>query len=637
MKRFSALAVKEIRQHGLPFSLLLFFETLLFGLILLGTYTGESVTVLEAHQGFMIFFVPLAAIVLGRRLVVGEYYARTQLYLEGLPLSRAEMLLVKLILGLVALEGIAFASLGTSLVAAFFRETLDAWFVTILVAKTAFFTAGVWAFFFTMGLIGRLRVTLYFFFFIALYLVDEQTAFDLEEFGLFALVHPATMPFERETMPVGHLAQTAVWTGFWVALAFGLGLIREGSLTESLGRRMTQKEKALTAVLVIAMLMGLAFFEERQQREPYRFPEEAVFRSDEQPIEILYLLPSLRPAAADLGQHLDKILGDFANYLGWNELPPVRLAHRAGLDGDRFEEAELTEDEGILIRLNFTSDALDLPALTAYLSGEVLDAQTDERAQFEPYAWFRDGLATWWGAPATSSPDVLTGSCSERRLLGLWASADLNAESIQRWHLFRERHGKEAANAVALSGIEILAARHGGDAVQRLAQTFFPEDVPEDFGTTLRERLKPMPRRFEEAIGEPWQDFLRAWLDELKAQRDSGPCNPRLAELPEATAGVDVEIGDGSIRDVVFTLSFSEPPPPDLAVTLLHSRLDPFDAELDEEDLRRRESLWDDGSTQGRWRLPGLYGRGSRAFLALDVDWPGLGEVRLVAERRNFR
>ena len=172
--------MKELRQHAVTFLLLALFLGFTWSLLALGVILApDTVTWLEVHAEFLRFFTVVSALALGNRLVVAEYHARTQIFLEALPLRRVEMLLVKLSLGLFVLGGAAFLSLGVTMALASFREPIDAVFASILCIRTLVFVLFLWFWFFAMGLLGRLRALVYVVTFLLLGIVMTTTELEL--------------------------------------------------------------------------------------------------------------------------------------------------------------------------------------------------------------------------------------------------------------------------------------------------------------------------------------------------------------------------------------------------------------------------------------------------------------------------
>ena len=92
---------KELRQHwlGLLGVLTTGVISYLFIIAISMAKSGAEIP-FEGFRLFTVLMGVLGALVLNHRLVVVEYQARTQLFLEGLPLARWRMVAVKYGLGL---------------------------------------------------------------------------------------------------------------------------------------------------------------------------------------------------------------------------------------------------------------------------------------------------------------------------------------------------------------------------------------------------------------------------------------------------------------------------------------------------------------------------------------------------------
>ncbi len=652
MRGLKALLGKELGQHalvgiGLAVCLAGAYALLLSAALL----SGETVSLMEAHGGFLLF-ITLAGLVLANRLVVAEYYGRTQLFVEALPVARWQMVAVKYLLGLALLILAAGSSLAATALAALSREPIDLRFLGLVGTRTGCYVFCAWSFFFAMGLLGRFRTAIYIAFLLALTLVDQMTAFEIQRFGPLAVLDSSTLPFERETLPARAVAETVALGAVWTALAFALALIHEGSVAEALARRMSLREKSVLGGLFVALMLAITFLEERRDKEPYAFEQQEVLRSEAVPLEILYLLPERRSDAEALLRRLEDDLASLAGELGWRQPPAVRVAYGPSLDAGIYDVAVLDAHDGLLVRANFQGDGWDPEDFSAHVLGLALDEATGGRARFEPKAWLRDGFAHWWsGRDHTwTGSDHAPGEAASgleqacRRgftplLRALWATRGepLSEERLAAWLRTRERLGEDLAEAVALSGLLVLEQRHGRDAVLGLAHRVFGRRPPEDLRELLYEWRHPMAAEFARATALAWSDFLGEWQGELERLRAAPACRQALAGLADGEGSVEVEAGAGAVRDLVYGFRFAESPPAGTLVTLLHHRLTPFDRELERRDLKRVEKLWPAEARDASWRLPGFYGRGSRVFLALEVESADLGcPIRLWAERREI-
>ena len=593
MRRIAALLEKEARQHSLAVAALLVCLAVLYLLLLLGTAVNpESVTLMQTHAAFL-FFAAFGAAVLANRLVVAEYYGRTQLFVEALPMRRVEMVALKYALGLGVLFFAAGLSLLVTALASVTREAIDARFLGLVATRTAVFLFFIWSFFFAMGFVGRFRGPIYIGILVALGAVEQMTAFELAKFGPLAVID-GTFVVEREVLPTRAVVETLALGAAATVFAFALALLNEGSVAEALARRMSRREKAAIGIFFVALTLALAFFEERKEKEPYAFPEGEVLASGSVPLEVLYLLPERLDDAKALLARLEDELSALASELGWERLPEVRIAYGPSLDPGIYDRAELPENDGILVRANFRrSEGWDARDFSAHIVGLVLDRATRDRARFEPKAWLRDAFAQWWSLRGASGGRLdLETACAEGEtpiLRALWAtrSEPLDERRLEKWRLYRERHGEPLAEAAALSGLLVLESRGGREAVVALARRVLGRDPPEDARELFYEWRRPMARVFEEATGIGWSEHVAGWNAELDRLRAEPSCREVLAGLPEGTASIEVEAGPGTIRDLVYGVRLAEPPAPGTLVAFLHTRLTPFDDELERTEVRR--------------------------------------------------
>jgi len=641
VSRLLRLAAKELRQHALT-GVGLFAVLAVAWLIVLATvaWGAQSLTLLRTHFVFTAGFLPLAGLVLGNRLVVAEWFGRTQLFLEALPVRRWEPVLVKLVLGLGVLLAAALASLGCSALAAAGDEPLGARFLGIMAVRTAAFVAWLWSFLFVMGLTGRFRIPLYLLLGVCLIVVTAFTDLELQRFGPFAALRDVEL--ERRSLPTAPVLETLAMAAGFVAVAFGLALVAEGSVAESLAKRMSQREKVVVGLLLVATMAAVALLEERREKEPFAFRADGVVPAEALPIEVLAQDPERRADAEALVGRLERDLAALQDAMGWETLPPVRVAYRAGLDGRTFEEATLRENEGVLLRANFArTPEWDPTAFSAYALRAALVEATRGRAEHEPRAWLLDGFARWWsergGDP--SGPPLAPG---DRALLrGVWSAAagrGPTAERLRRWRRTREALGPPVAEGLAYAGLLTLEARRGREAVVALGRAAFGAAPPDDVRATLAAWLEPPEAAFAAATGWSFGAFRSAWAAELDRLAADPEVRAALEAVPAGEAEVTVEAGEGAIRDVVYRLRFARPPPAGVLCALLHDELGPFDDPLVERELRREEHTWPADAREATWRLSGRYGPGQRVFLAVQVEAPALGcPLRLAATRQEVR
>ncbi|MGD9162922.1 MAG: ABC transporter permease [Desulfobacteraceae bacterium] len=637
MKRLPVLIQKELNQHKIPFICLSLFILLIFALQLIGTAVSpRSMGFLTTESSFLLVFIPLSATILGNRLVVKEYHGRTQLFIESLPISRVEMVLVKFFTGLAFL---LFFTVFTLLIASGLSHRSDpvsGHFLLILLSRSTMFCYFVWSFLFAMGFTGRFRIPIYLLLTFSLIVINMTSELDITQEGPLALVM-SDFPLERYRYPASQLYQTFFIGSGWLVLAFLISLINEGSVAESLAKPMSQREKAVIGVIIIGFMISASLLESKRVKEPYKFNSDAVITSETEPIEILYIDRNIKPDAIALNDHLENKISDLRNTLGLRKIPPVRIAFRDSLDKDKFETAKLISNDGILVRANFKDiDNWCMDDFTAYLTRAILDNITHNRTRFAPKQWLHDGFSCWWAHDGFSMDSALHKTLLLRSIFAL-KEQDLNQRVIKEWPVFRERFGEPVAEAVAYSGLAYIQSSMGSDPVINLVKQVFGRHIPNDSRETIHEILHPMPVIFEEQTGENWESFLTGWAGWLHNMAAVPEFQEKLAAIPEVSRSLEIFAKEGNIRDIVYEFNFSNIPDSGYICSLLHKKLSPFDSVISPEDLLREEKKFYKHTKSRQRHLTGKYNSGDRVFLALEYDSDILGvPIRILSRRMNI-
>jgi hypothetical protein len=630
-----ALLKKEARQHW-GASIALFALLALGVLILIGNALTDrrSTSLVEVALIYLWLFVPLAGVVLGNRLIVSEYQGRTQLFLEALPIGRAQSIAIKYAIGSGFL--LASSALLIELTArlAAHSEPVSSRFLAILMVRSGAFVLCVWSFLFAFGFLGRFRIPLMILAGLLLVAIGGASDVDLRRFGPFALLDRLTFPFERQVLPLGAVVVTLAIAAGLTAVGFALGLVREGSLAESLSRRMSTRERSMAGMLIFAAIVALSILHGRRAKPPYAFSGSAVLKSARVPVEVLYVDEDARADAAALLAALESDLAELRAALDWRELPPVRIAQRADLDARTFDSAKLTDADGLLVRANLRllSGPSQL-AFRAYIVREVLQLHSHGRATFEPRRWVHDGFARWWverNAPAATS-------IAWARALWATRSRPVTLADLTTWTRFREEVGEPIAEGIAYSGLVSLEGLGGKLEVLALARALYQRRTYQDSRESLRELWHPMAKDLEAATGSSYASFVAAWNRALDAGRATPAARALLDRVPPVRGWLTVEPGAGDIRTVHYGFVFASAPPPGTIVSLLHLQLEPVDVELVPARLEREDHPLAAGALTAEQRLTGRYGRGERVFFALEVESPLLDTpLRVLAQRREL-
>ncbi|MCB9596220.1 MAG: ABC transporter permease subunit [Sandaracinaceae bacterium] len=611
MRRLGGLLLKELWQHGGVLLLLAAFVAAVQGILLLGSAVGpRTITMLEAHATFTRVFLPLLGIALGHRLVVREYHAHTQRFLEALPLYRGEVLVTKLGLGLFVLAGAVTVSLAFAAAIALVKEPLTWHWLTLIFVRTQVFALTLWSVLFTMGLLGRWRIPVYLAMGLVLVFLDQGTDFEVARFGPFGLVSERLI-LERHAAPWAELGTSLAIAAIALGLGVALALLDEGSVAESLAKPMSRRERVAVGVVLCFALIAWDVVDPKHDKAPFDFEGDAVVRREG--LAVLYLDEANRGDAEALADAIAADLARAHDALGYEEpFGPVHVALRTTLEADGYEEVELEgEDDGLLVRAGFSDPAFDARAFRAWVLERAIERATDGRAAFEPNAWVRTGAAALL---------VYGDEAPDPGLAAFWARHRRpRYAALERFWRTEERFGPEVASAVATSAAFAFVSVEGEPAWRAFASEVLAPPAPGVFAMA-----GPSPReRFEAATDAA--AFEARWAASLRTA-SSG--------VPRATASLSIEPEEGLLRSVRWGVRFRGAPPPDAFCALLHAPLGPFDEVVTPSDLSREEvpcaELGEAGS-----RLVGRYSAADRVLLAIELEVPA-GRVRLLAERREL-
>ena len=526
MRRILALLEKEVSHHGWVLLGVFTFLAFVEGVLLLGAAVGpRTITMLEAHETFTRFVFPLLAIALGHRLVVREYYGRTQRFLEALPIHRSEVVLTKYATGLLVLLLALASSLLAAAAIAAFKEPISLGWISLIWLRSEVFCFAVWSVLFAMGLIGRWRIPIYVAGAMVLIFLDKGTDVELARFGPIALVGD-TFVLERHHLPWADLGVTAAIGALAVALAWVLALVNEGSVVESLARTMTSREKATVGILFALSLIAFEVADPKTEAEPFSFESGAVVRRANGAVEVLYREPSERAAATQIAGELEADRETLRAALGFSEMPPVHLALRESLEPWDFEAAPLDHpDDGILLHAAYTDPSFDRVGLRAFALERALDVGTHGRASFEPNAWVR--LAVTRRVARRDSVDTAP------ILDALWLARHRTPRfaSLERFRRTEERFGAPAAAAWAWSASEAVVARSGEDRWMRFARSVLREEPGLALTAMIGARTDPVAARLAREAGLPVSELEAAWASTLRGWCTSSVARP-LHEVP---------------------------------------------------------------------------------------------------------
>lgn len=610
---------KELRQHWPALLLLALLALGGYGLIIISFFMrGESGSVFESLRFFVLIIMTLAGLVLWHRLVVVEYAAKTQLFLEALPVSRWRMVAVKYALGLLVMVGIVALALAIACGLGWRHEALTPRFVSILAVRAVSAAICAYHFFFMMGFLGRYRLVLYLVAGLVVMILSEFSDLQLNHFGPLALLDDR-FPYENQRFPWEALRMTWGLSAVGLALAFLLALTREGGVAALLAEKMSHREKVFLAALIVGGLFAVSVLEEKKRRAPFDLSDAVTEQRTGITAKVAAGDASANDDARALARHVAEELSGAREYLGLDELPPIFITRRRDLDPARHERGELEEASGVHVQANFGSPDFRRDEFTAWLLREALIVQTDGRAKLEAKMWVLDGFVLYSG-----TRDHAAASLAQDKALALralyGAGAKFTMEDLRRWHSFRERVGEEIAAGVAWSGLKTLARRTSPERARQFIQSVLGAEVPKDLRAILHEQTAPIERLLQSEAGLTPEEFWSLWQEELAAARRDLAAD--LAQLPKLTGQVDFARLSPDSRQAHYRVRIEPSPPVGARYSLLYCELPVFDEEVSPRLLRREQNPY---PTRAEGELPESLTRGARLYWMFELDVPALG------------
>jgi len=607
---------KELRQHWIGL-LAVLAVGLMSNLLIVAASMARSnaESPFEGLRLFTILIGMIGALVLNHRLVVVEYQARTQLFLEALPVSRWRMVTVKYFLGLAVILFLEGMALVIACLLAARHGDLTIRFATIVGARSFSTVWLVYSFCFLMGLTGRYRLALYLTLLLTGMLLIERKAVGISGFGPVVLLD-ARFGYEREVVPWAALEITWLLILLFSLLAAVLSLIREGSIAALLAEKMSHREKVLVAASICGLLFAAATLSEKVKKEPFDLKHASVAEEQGVKVKVASGQGEDDPVSSRLASHVAKELTAMREYLGIKELPPVFIVRRRDLDADRYDRGELVRSEGIHVQANFTSKEWQDESFIAWLVPEVLAIASKGRVKHESQRWVLDGFGLFWvGRDHLESALTQDHVLALRSLYGAqqgFAQADLH-----RWLSFRERVGESIASAMAWSGLKTLARRQGSDQCQKFLRAVLGARQSQDFRVLfksnswehhLREQTKAAP-----------ESLVLQWQEELASARQS--LAPELAKLPRVSGQVNYVPLSAETRKVKYRVVLNPAPASETRYSFLYQTLSVLDEESQPKDLQRDQNGY---AQNAEAELPESYARGQRLRWTFALDVPTL-------------
>lgn len=558
----ATLLAKELRQHGLALFLLAFLNLigLGFSLVLVKQLPlfGSMLCTLQAEC----WFLAITAVILCNRLVVVEYQAQTQLFLEALPLPRSRVFAVKYFLGLFVIGLFAVCIFGVVLVASARTEEFSKSFIALLFARFGLFVWLSYGFFFMAGFLGKYRWAYFGLIIIAMVTLETLSDFDFFRSGPFKLV-TGDFPFEHNLWPTDALAMTGIIIGILFVVAWMLASSQEGDVAAKLGERISYREKITLVAVLLGALSAAILVGEKKQKQPYDTADAA--SASHAAVTVKVSPPS--EAAQQVADDLAKDLGAMADFLGIDKLPPVFITERRDLDADNFEHGILANAEGVAVRTNFVAPDWRYVDFLEHMVGESLQAHSNGRIGYEPAFWIVDGFCLYWahhraGEKPDTDPLDLDGARQNLWLRALYGSQNYaqpltQKQHIERWFAWQRRSGHHITAGVGWSGLVSLRDEIGAEKFRAFLSSTLGRATPKNITTTIADLIESPEQRLKNSTGLDYHSFLPVWNRQLERARDV--LSEQMRSLPQLEGSFEFEPQSDAGRSFTGEFHFSAP------------------------------------------------------------------------------
>ncbi|MFZ5896511.1 MAG: ABC transporter permease [Myxococcota bacterium] len=615
MRRLWLLARKEAQQHALALLVIGVLFAAFAALRWLSVHTDDRApSEMEAARDVIFIFTPLASLILGHRLVVREYHAKTQLFLEALPLRRWEFVAVKFGFGLCVLGTLNAALLVTF---AWLTGEASARFLFVAGARTVGFSVACWSLFFAMGLLGRLRFIAYVTLICGVVALNSLTSFEIDRFGPLELMNSMDFTYARTLFPVRALLESLGASVPLLLLGSLLALYSEGSLAEALSRRMSARESVTVGALMGAEIILVSWAAAKRPAPPVEFTSPFVVRSADQRTAIMYAFPELEPRARESLSALSALELRLRRDLGVQGLPPLRIAHSSLIDGGQVRHASSFSD-ALMLEVNLGARGYSLSKLLTSTVHGALSQASRGRAGFESNHWFLDGMS------ASMAASVEAGDVELGWLRALVAARRMRVDKVAllEWEHTMERVGEAQATALSFAFVQHLRQRLGDERVLELARAVLARPTVTGAYTYLKFGSNLLTRSVERLAREDFSALADGFRNELKSRAKDAKLATELARIPFDNSELVCQRGKLGVE--VRYKFYGPALERERRCVLMHGLLRPYDRYYPPEELTREEFLVPRGKNEASGTLRGRYDVGQRVFAAVECELPEL-------------
>lgn len=513
---------KEIAEHGVAVGALVIGVLLALFVTLARQQNQEfSISPLDILSYALFTFIPLAAFILGNRLIVRDYHSKAYLFTESLPVRRFTPVFIKYCAGAFVVVGLMLITLYMAASYASAIDSITPSYFALLALKTGSLALLYWAVVFAISLSGHLRLVLYVILFGAVYYLLASSSVDVSDFGPFALLLDGTLVYERVEIPKQALIETWALIGAFTVIGFFIALWHEGSMAEVIARPMARRDYLLASFLIAAFLTLLTLLDETPSPDPFPIATQHRLDDNLHNVTVAYLDPNLKAAAEPVLEALVDDITSLQSRIGPLVLPPSYVVH----DGDIATWEFIAERaDGPLVYGNLEdADHYDRVVFRTTVLHQLLLDVSRGRAVFEHYHWFLDGYTRLITEANTTASTLAQRSENHHELMArALISLDVlgnNVDLIYQWQTIADKIGYASAEALAYSALDYLSTVSGESAIDELAMRWLAYPFEADSRAAIKRWLVNVPTEFESVTGITWTEFSQGWQDAL---RDAG-------------------------------------------------------------------------------------------------------------------
>jgi hypothetical protein len=509
------LLQKELRQSALTFGVIVTVTLVAAAAILYGQPLARlKGSGLHLASYVMMIFLPLGCHGLAGSMIGGEFRHKTQIFLEGLPLPRWQMLCVKFFMGLAATTALVWLLIAAAWLKGRHAESMTPNFAALLLTKSACWASLVWALSFTLAFTGRYRLPCLLFLVLGL-LGMHSEGFDVAKHGPLALLN-ASFGYERHSWPLDDLVITLGSALIIAALGFGLGSARHASIAAMLAEKMSNQERLMFSLLGSTALLGFGLTQQaRVKTQPLYLPGSVDWAKNAVSVHLAAAVEDPTHEELEALQRWSEVLGGFLNetavWLRRDHFPPVHVVHRRDYDASRLEWQSLDTRQGVLVRLNvLKKDPVEVELLEELLS-HVLHAALHDRLKIkgDSAGWVLDGFAYLW--PRKQQPMQEPVRSAEA----------LSPENLEAWLKVRKAVGEKEARRIASVALSCIAEA-GQEPYRDFVAAILGREVSHHSGALIQEWWHPSASLLRQLTGLEWRQLAERWSQKLKNQPQLG-------------------------------------------------------------------------------------------------------------------